>query len=369
MDRLFIGCMTGTSIDAIDVALVRTTGVGLNITARIEQTATHPLGDLIAPLRALAFQQPMPSATIANLSHLFATAHIEAIRRIFPNSNAPSVAGIVVHGQTIFHDPPCTWQLISPAPIAAQFQTRVLFDLRVHDLAAGGRGAPITPIADFVFFRHDTHPRAIVNLGGFCNITLLPIAPRDATSAALRMQADEVSGGDICACNHVLDGVARRVLHQDYDRDGQAACSGQLHPAAFEALCTTLAGQARQKRALGTGDESTRWLNDFAATVAPADLARTACEAIAATIVRQIPPDAQILLAGGGVKNRALQSAITSRFNGDVKLTDDLAVPAQYREAACMAVLGALAADDEPATLPRITGARVPCRTGIWCEP
>ena len=110
---------------------------------------------------------------------------------------------VVAHGQTVFHAPPASWQLLNAAPIARAVRAPVVFDLRQADLAAGGQGAPITPLADWIMLRAHgpaAAGRAIVNLGGFCNVTILPSGAGP----------EGVRGMDVCPCNHLLDGVARR---------------------------------------------------------------------------------------------------------------------------------------------------------------
>src|SRR5205823_4615032 len=109
-------------------------------------------------------------------------------------------------------------------------------------------------------------------------------------------------------------------------------------------------------RSLGTGDEVGDWIGRFRAWIKPEDLAATACAAIAQTIARRFETAPRVLLAGGGVKNRALAKEIASCSSSRVSLTDDLGVPSGYREAACFAVLGALCQDKVPITLPRVTG-------------
>ena len=168
--RRIVGCMTGTSMDAIDVALVAVDGHGLGMRASVQRCATHPLGSLAGPLRRLSFLEPASAGQIATLARDLALCHVTARGKLVRDEPIDLIA---VHGQTIFHAPPVSWQLLAPAPIAEAFRVPVVFDLRAADLAAGGQGAPITPLADFVLFRDDAETRAIVNLGGFANYTIL----------------------------------------------------------------------------------------------------------------------------------------------------------------------------------------------------
>lgn len=340
--RTIAGCMTGTSIDALDAALVQVEGHGLEMRARVLRCATQPLGELAEPLRRFAQQQPLTAGQIAELSLRFAERHVATLRALLGPERSDL---IVVHGQTVFHAPPLSWQLLSPAPIAAALETPVLYDLRAADLAAGGQGAPITPLADWVFFRDRRETRAIVNLGGFANFTLLPAGAAHT----------EIRGGDICVCNQLLDQLARELLGQTFDRDGRAARLGTPHSAARDALQALLARQAAAGRSLGTGDEILAWLDEYRGQAAPGDLLRSACDALGAVIAKSVAAADRILIAGGGARNAALCAALGEQSGQPVQPTDYAGVPQEYREAAEMAVLGALCQDGIPITLPAVT--------------
>ena len=343
-DRIVAGCMTGTSIDALDIAVVRIHGRGLRLRAELVDHATAPLGGLVAPLRALAEQQPMTAGAIARLAQAFALLHVEALAPLHRQHRLDLIS---VHGQTVFHAPPVSWQLFQPAPLALALGVPVVCDLRAADLAVAGQGAPLTPLADHLLLRRRHEPRAVINLGGFCNVTLLPGDDH----------VDTVQGRDVCACNQVLDAVARAVLDAPYDRDGAAALAGSADRAASAALERTLTLQGRARRSLGTGDEAVAWVERWRGRVAPADLARSACAAVATAIARAVRGSKRLILAGGGVRNQALVAELRARADAAVALSDEHGVPAAYREAMAWAVLGALSQDDVPIALPQVTGA------------
>jgi 1,6-anhydro-N-acetylmuramate kinase len=349
--------MTGTSIDSLDAALVEISGQDIDLQPRFLRGLSKPLGELAPRLRALADQSPMTAGDIARLSRDFSLLHAEALREL---AGADRIHLAAIHGQTIFHAPPVSWQLLTPAPIAAAIGCPVVHDLRAADLAAGGQGAPITPLADWIFFRH-LAPAAIINLGGFCNITLLN---EGATP-------DEIDGRDVCPCNHLLDGLARRLMSLPYDDQGQRALSGSIHTGALEQLAGILQRQHSARRSLGTGDESFEWIERWRSHATPDDLAATACEAIARAIAAAIPGSPSLLLAGGGSRNLALVRAIeTACAAFRVERLDARGLPAEHREAAEMAVLGVLCEDRVPITIPRITGVRPPAPVaGTWVYP
>lgn len=348
-ERLVVGCMTGTSIDGLDAALVRISGRGLAMRAEVVRWVSHPLGSLAAGLRLAAEQEPLPASAFARLARRLAVLHAAAVRELGDGVRLDLVA---VHGQTVFHRPPVSWQLMDLPHLAHAVGCDVVGDLRAADLAAGGEGAPITPLADWVLLRRYGERRAVVNLGGFCNVTLLA---GDENPESLR-------GGDVCACNHVLDLVARRALGMPYDDEGREAARGETHAAARDELVAALSRQAAAGRSLGTADELAPWVDRWVHQLAGADLARSACDALGVVIGTAAHGCDRVLVAGGGARNATLLRAIAVEADAPLDLTDVHHVPHDQREAAAMAVLGALSQDRVAITIPAITGAG---RTGI----
>jgi 1,6-anhydro-N-acetylmuramate kinase len=343
-------------MDGLDCALVEVAGRGLSMRARFVRGASAGLGALSPRLRAIAEQDPITAGGLAGMMREFSLLHAEAVRGMLAGDGCDLVC---VHGQTVFHQPPLSWQMFQPAPLVAALRVPVVYDLRQADLAAGGQGAPITPIADWVLFR-GAEARTIVNLGGFCNVTLLPGADGTVEAIAAR---------DVCACNQLLDAIARRRLGTAYDAGGAAAERGKVDTRVVEDLASTLCGQTHAARSLGTGDELQRVVARFNAVEA-GTLARSACEAIA-EVVLGARGGAAPVLAGGGVRNRALVGAFVSR-DARTTLSEHTGIPCEYREAACFAVLGALCQDRMPITLPQVTGlpkgVAAPV-AGVWAFP
>lgn len=355
--------MTGTSIDGLDAALVAVHGHGLSMTAECVRGVSRELGPLGSGLRALADQAPMTAGAIAGLMREFALLHAEAIRELMRGEGTPTL--VSVHGQTVFHAPPVSWQMFNGAVLAREIGAPVVFDLRGADLAAGGQGAPITPLADWILFR-GAHPAAVVNLGGFCNATILPGVDPNTDAAAL---VDAIAGYDVCACNHVLDRVARECLGVAYDSGGAAALKGTIDATARNALAAALDAQARAGRSLGTGDETERWIQSWRGRISGQDMAATACAAIGGTIAERLRGVQTILAAGGGAHNGALLRAIGEHSSAALTTTASRGVPIELREAAEMAVLGALCQDRVPITLPRVTGVAHPAPVaGVWAS-
>ncbi|MHC4220540.1 MAG: anhydro-N-acetylmuramic acid kinase, partial [Planctomycetota bacterium] len=296
--RFVIGAMTGTSLDGIDAAAAEIHGTGLDMRVRLRGHESVELGALTGDLRRAADQEPVTAETLAGVALALGERYADAIAAVAPRLESLSL--IALHGQTIVHRPPVSWQLINPAPVAARFNCPVVFDLRQADLAAGGQGAPITPIADWVLFRDPQMSRAVVNLGGFCNVTLL--GDDDGTPLG------GVRGFDVCACNQVIDEAARRGLDAPYDDGGQAAERGEPQDYAVEELLEILHRQRTSRRSLGTGDEARSWVADHADRLLPEDLAASTVEAVARCIAGTLDDRAvgEIVVAGGGARNRTL---------------------------------------------------------------
>jgi anhydro-N-acetylmuramic acid kinase len=214
---------------------------------------------------------------------------------------------------------------------------------------------------------------AIVNLGGFVNVTLLPEPPDDDDGIF-----EGVEGFDCCPCNHLLDAAAEALLGTPFDVDGEVAMAGTPDAEAASRLRDSISGLFQAGRSGGDGDEMREHAIEIARSAAsPADGLATLHRAVASAVIdcvqtrcdeRGIQRPVEFVLAGGGVLNRRLVEEIGSRATVRVRSSDALGVPAQAREAAAMAILGLLAFDGLPITDPASTGRRTPAiPAGRWC--
>jgi len=423
--------MTGTSIDGVDVAVVRLDGCGLSMSATLLHHQACGLGKVRAGLKKLASDQPMKASEIAALSWKFADVLAAATQRAWDKAQAihgqgrkhghahetlPTTPDLIsLHGQTVYHKPPLSWQLLQAAPIVQRCQAPVVCDLRSADLSAGGQGAPLTPLADMILYRSalssillsDTNgkindkikavsprtlqaPVAIVNLGGFCNITALP-----GGSHTGQAWVERITGHDVCLCNLMLNHIAIKGFELPFDRGGKRAGRGKMMPTLLSRL-TSLIGpdggssirtNPKSRKSMGIMPEPLlRHLDQAIESHGASDTAATACGAIAARIAEDVLPRDDprtapfaIILAGGGSLHKrlgleiGLACAARARFIGlscqppRIVHSDAIGIPSQAREAACWAILGALAADGYPPALPQITGTKQqPTRAGIW---
>ncbi len=362
MDRLVVGCMSGTSLDAIDAALVRIEGNGLEMQPTLVRGASYPLQSLGEMLRSLADQESCSPREYAEVAHLLGVAHAVLIEKLLAEDSADLIA---VHGQTIYHAPPLSLQMINPHPIVQTLKTAVVYDLRAADLAHGGQGAPITPLADHILYRDAEETRAVVNLGGFANFTWLSPCRQQGHDALT-----SIRGGDICACNQLLDHLARTLLEEPFDDNGQHAAKGKVLDGPGAELRDILLGQSKAGRSLGTGDEAIEWVDSLSEDYASEDLLRTACHVIAKTVIGGLGDCDRVILAGGGACNQTLVQELRLSSIAELSSSSDFCVPGQYREAVAIAVLAALSQDRIPITLPQITGVVPPSPVaGVWIKP
>lgn len=336
--RMVVGTMTGTSMDGVDAVAVEIEGYGLEMQTTFHSIASSSLADIQEELQNLASQDsPQYDRALAlRIGHITAST-IQAL-------NLQTIDLIALHGQTIYHKPPYSMQLIDPKPVISMFDCPILNDPRQADLALGGQGAPVTPLADWVMFRSVEQSTAVVNLGGFCNITLLPAC----------CTIDDIKGFDLCCCNLILDTIARDRLHEPYDTYGQTACAGIVNDEFANWLISTLQTQHVEGRSLGTGDNIGHQVSQEGKHLSTADILATATYSIGEVISDCTKDVQRILLAGGGAYNVALQRAIAHHG-----LVDQSNVPLQAREAMAMAILGVLSIDGISITLPQVTGRQV----------
>ena len=362
--RHAIGCMSGTSLDALDVVLVRAQDRGLSMRSMsVLDGVSVPLGGWQS-LSRLASGEALPASAVAAAALELGTAHAAAARSLCRRAGIDRPDLACAHGQTVWHRPPGGWQVLNPWPLARELGCPVVFDLRGADLAGGGQGAPLTPLADWVLFRDPSETRVVVNLGGFCNATVLPAGGDPGA----------VRGADLCACNLVLDAAARAGIGQRFDPEGGHAWRGTPDAGAAGELFALLDAQRARGRSLGSGDEAGAWVSKWCGRLAGEALLASACagvgRAVGVGVARLAGRDADVFAAGGSVRNRALMRTIGETLGRPVRPSDEAGVPAAWREGACFAVLGLLLADGVEVSLPGVTGRAGPIPlSGAWIFP
>jgi anhydro-N-acetylmuramic acid kinase len=353
-----IGLMSGTSLDGVDAVRVRFDGHGrMQVIGRHHQAYDAPLRHALARVDATT-----PLGEVLRLDQVVADACANAAQPLLRPADNPSLPdGIALHGQTIWHapddDPATTCQIGNPARVAEHTGVTVIADFRRRDMAAGGQGAPLAPLFHRALFASD-RPRAVVNLGGIANLTVLD------GERHIRQ------GFDCGPANTLMDRWIGHHRGAAYDRDGAWASSGR--PDA--SLCQSLLADAYFKRPppKSTGPEhfNLEWLaRHVSGNEAPADVQATLAEVTARSVADAVmawAADAHdVVLCGGGALNGYLTDRIRQQLPGwPVRSSDALGVPATDVEAVGFAWLGRAAMEGEALDLGAVTGATHPVRLG-----
>jgi anhydro-N-acetylmuramic acid kinase len=312
-----------------------------------------------------------PSAIVALRAEL-ADRTVVAVRALCDECGlAPeSLAAVALHGQTLWHEPPLgSWQLSDPARVAEQLGVGVVSDFRSRDIAAGGTGAPLVPLADALLFGHPERPRALLNIGGMANVTLVPQRGRLA----------DVRAFDTGPGVAVIDTVVRTLTGADFDRDGALADAGRPIDALLAALLRDPYFDLAPPKS--TGRE--RFGAAFAARligecqrIAPqctvADIVATATALTVQSIVGQCTrfvstPLGDMLVSGGGVHNRTLLESLRAALAPvTLRRFDEVFFDGDAKEAVAFAYLAWRHGRDLPGNVPSATGARGPRILGTW---
>jgi len=367
--------MTGTSLDGLDAALVAIDGRGLDMRAKFIGMTSLPLGDLRDDLRHFAGGGAAEPIGFLRAARKLGELHADAIAALCEQEGCKQLDFAVAHGQTIWHAPGdreasktagLSWQLFDPWPIVRRMNVPVCYDLRQADLIAGGQGAPITPIADWVLFRSTKADRFVANLGGICNITSLPRGG----------SVERVRGEDVGPCNLLIDAAVRIGFPgQSFDKDGSIARRGSRLGMAFHYVMEAPFFQRKRPATTGREDFTEAWVRELAKRCEfnRDDFVASSVDAVARVVLDSIIEHAggELVVAGGGAKNPVLMECLRERSQSffEVRTTDELGVPVDAREAMEFAVLGALSQDGVPITLPQVTGATNPGRAGAWVYP
>ncbi len=361
--EIYAGLLSGTSMDGVDAALVRfVPDAAPELMAAVE----NPLPpDLVRRTRR-AMREPVTAAEFGELDALWGEVFADAARCLLRQAGvaAAAVRAIGSHGQTLWHAPtrptPFTWQIGDPTRIAEATGITTVADFRRRDMAAGGEGAPLVPAFHRAVFQDPGADRAVLNIGGIANVTLLP-----AQGA--------VAGFDTGPGNTLLDAWARKHLGRPYDAHGRWAASGRIHPDLLERLLAEDYFRRPPPKSTGPERFHLKWveraLGASTPPPAPEDVQATLVELTACTAARAIlealPGVREILVCGGGARNAHLMTRLAAHLPGRrVRETDTLGVPAEWVEAMAFAWLARETLEGRPGNLPSVTGARRPVILG-----
>ena len=350
---LAVGLMSGTSLDGMDAALVRLTGptqVELVGFTHLGYTRDYRSRVAEAIETGVARDLAMLHVAIANWA-------VEAVGELLAATHckASALDFIAFPGQTIWHEPPAvTWQLGEPALLAEAFGVRVVSNFRPRDLAAGGEGAPLVPMADVLLFGAE-HPRVLLNIGGMANLTYV-------ARKAVEEGAFAFDTGPGMA---VIDELARRVDPSlPYDLEGRVAAAGLPNEAVLKELLADEFFAAPPPKSTGREWFGLPYVEALGGRVAGPDGVATAVEltarTIAGAVARWVPPVSEVVVSGGGRHHPVLMASLRRRLAQGCALRDfdELFFTGDAKEAVAFALLGYLAIHGQPGNLPAATGAR-----------
>ena len=357
--ELYLGLMSGTSADGIDAALVRFEGEGRALRCQLMHGRTFAW-DEATRTRLVALGQGADTVSLDALGALDATvalAFADAALSLLQDAGVPRgrVRAIGSHGQTIRHrpqaDPPFTWQLGDGNVIAERSGIDTVADFRRRDVAAGGQGAPLMPAFHAALLGSPQEDRAVLNLGGIANFTLLPVG-------------GEVRGFDTGPANALMDAWCERHTGRAYDADGAFAASGQVDAALLARLLADPWFALPPPKSTGREHFHLEWLQArMGETVLPpADVQATLLDLSARTVADALqmtqPDTRRVLVCGGGVRNAVLMARLAAYLpQAIVESTAMHGLEPDYVEAMGFAWLARETLAGRPGNLPAVTGA------------
>ncbi len=386
------GIMSGTSADGIDVALVRiapqravipgTPGRGTGI-SKLTLLA-HRAFPFSRPLRqailAAMNAASTSAAELARLNWRLGLAYAEALQAAIDTTGIrPDLTGC--HGQTVYHQGTpalyagrriaCSWQFGEPALIAARTGIPVVSNFRPADMAAGGQGAPLVPLLDYVLYSHPTRARILQNIGGIGNLTAIPAAAGQ----------DQVLAFDTGPGNMIIDALMQRLCSRPYDRGGRTAARGKALEPVLRAALKERFFRLPPPKSAGREQFGAGYAHEFLAACRkisrrPNDAVATAtaltAESIAESVRRWVlpriaPAPADFIVSGGGARNATLLAHLRQSLephNCTISTTDSTGIPVEAKEAVAFALLAYQTWHHLPGNVPSATGAARPALLG-----
>lgn len=361
-NELYIGLISGTSVDGVDCVLVHFN----NAMPELIATHSHPIpGQLRTSILELCKVESGNLRQLGTVSQQLGELFADAANAVLAESGhkAEEVAAIGSHGQTVWHEPnsdhPFTLQIGDPNTIAQRTGITTIADLRGRDMAAGGQGAPLAPLLHRNVFHSPDVDRAIVNIGGFGNITALP-----RTGACL---AFDTGPGNV-----LMDYWIEKNRQVSFDRNGEWAASGQFSLELLNLLLTddyfTRPPPKSTGRELFNGNWLEARLAKLSTPLATEDVQATLLTFTASTIVSDLARYAaaqEVYVCGGGAHNGRLMEEI-SKLASDISVhsTDKLGMSPDWVEAIAFAWMAQQTLAGKPIDTGDFTGATRPVILG-----
>ncbi len=348
--QLFIGIMSGTSLDGVDAVLVTFED------GTCQLKATHFLAypeSLKTELLALHTPQHNELEFASVLGCRLAQLYIDAVKQLLSKTkvNAVDISAIGCHGQTIRHRPELgfTLQIGNNALLAELTSISVVGDFRSRDIAAGGQGAPLVPAFHKAMFASADKNRAIVNIGGIANVTILA-------------KSGDVLGFDTGPGNMLLDSWTKLKTGEDYDKGGAWAATGTVLQTLLSGMLTEPYFALPPPKSTGRDLFNDHWLkqHQLYPHLRPQDVARTLVALTAHSIhdALALMDIDEVYVCGGGAHNTLLMNELQALLRDiPVSTTEALGVGVDWVEAVAFAWLAKQTLENKPSNLPEATGA------------
>ena len=353
MSMLYLGVLSGTSMNSIDAAL-------FDFTPKQPKLLAHhaiPFPDLLQEKLQHLILNPHSLREYALAEHAISQSFAQCVRTLLEKSavTPERIAAAGIHGQTLLHqtgdEPALTLQLLNPSQISAQCGISVISDFRRRDLAEGGKGAPLAPLAHHRLFHSAAENRAVVNIGGIANVTLLP-------AAGPTQGYDSGPGGGL------LDEWSQLHLGQDHDHDGQWGRTGTVREELLETMLRDPYFAQSPPKSTSREYFSRSWVEGMVTEhpASPEDIQATLTEltarSIGTALLASSPTIQRVLLCGGGARNIYLRERITAQLTVPVEPTDEYGLDAEWVECYLFALLAYLHERKETVDWTNITGNR-----------
>lgn len=357
-----IGLMSGTSFDGVDAVLVKFLGQEIKLVGSV----SHPFPDELKTKlmevsdSGLLHRLENVYSLDVELGQIYAQTVEVLLKKTHFNTN--QIKSIGLHGQTIRHypnhNPPFTTQIGDPNVVVAMTGIPTVGDFRRADLAHGGQGAPLAPAFHREFFHSSTENRAVVNIGGFANVTLLPASGK-------------VTGFDTGPGNVFLDAWISKQKNQSYDDKGAWAATGKIHHSMLTACLEHPFFAKHPPKSTGRDEFDLHWLNHMIVSfpdATPVDIQATLTELTAVSIARSIAGVQAVYFCGGGALNHYLLSRISEHLpKVTIHTTEALGLHPQLVEPTLIAWLAERRMNNRPVDLRDITGSDKPVLLGgVW---
>ena len=348
--QIYIGVMSGTSLDGVDVALCEIDAKSCRLLASYEHPFPAKLKEdvLYAITHAVTFQ------TIGELDIKLGRLFAEAINSFIETNSLSheNIKAIGLHGQTLWHEPdssyPFSMQLGSANEVLAATGIDVIADFRGADVANGGEGAPFAPAFHQEIFSHLGSNIAVVNIGGMANISYL---------------GNELLGWDIGCGNVLMDSFMQRTQNKAYDREGAFAKSGNVNMELLQAMLKDEYFTKIPPKSTGREYFNVAWLDSYLQDfqgISDADIQRTLLELTAVSIANEANrlQVSKIIICGGGAKNSFLIQRLDALCRGEVTKSDAYGVSSDFLEAMIFAWLAYKRVHRQAVNLKSVTGAK-----------